>query len=107
MQSNTSWKESRKGWRTWLTATWWPSSWLSEVTPFPSSPQGTMCSNQVRSVQQFSASPCDVMWFLQCTPAGAKSSQPSAPSHRWSFPGAWARGELQGPKPRLQGPRKR
>lgn len=68
VQWNTSSKASRKGSVISSTVTCLWSSSLREVTPFPSSPQGTMWSNHVRSVQQFSARPWEVICLPQWTP---------------------------------------
>jgi hypothetical protein len=39
-----------------------PSSFVKDVTDFPSSPQGTMCSNHLRSLLQLRANPWEVMY---------------------------------------------
>lgn len=64
-----SWKATRKDGIISSTVTSLWSASLREVTPVPTSPQGTMCSNQVRSVEQFRARPWDVMCLPQRTPA--------------------------------------
>lgn len=51
------------------------SSALSEVTPFPSMPQGTMCSNHDRSVLQFRAKPWDVTYRPQWIPTNTTWKQ--------------------------------
>lgn len=38
-----------------------PNSLERLVTPFPSIPQGTICSNHFKSVLQFNAKPCVVI----------------------------------------------
>lgn len=45
------------------------SSRLSDVTPLPTSPHGTMLSNQLMSVLQLRAKPWEVMYLPQWIPA--------------------------------------
>lgn len=68
VQLNCSAKASRKGCVVSETETSFSSSRLKVVTPLPTIPQGTTCSNQVRSVLQFNAKPCEVMYLPQCIP---------------------------------------
>lgn len=76
VQSNTFWKDSIKagiascGWMFWLV------SFESDVTPLPSIPQGVKCSNQLRSLLQFSAIPWVVIQRLVWTPVNANKKEP-------------------------------
>lgn len=58
-----------------------PSSRLSEVTPFPTIPHGTMLSNQLMSVLQLRAKPWEVMYRPQWIPTKQDNYQHNTWSH--------------------------
>lgn len=47
-----------------------------EVTPLPCMPHGVMCSNHDKSVSQFKAIPCVVIYLEACIPIAATLLSP-------------------------------